>query len=234
MVGRLTPQSGEVKLRRVPTSNALPYGIAVNSRGVPFFAEFGSNKLASVDPATMAIHEYTLPNAKSRPRRIAITPDDAIWYTDYARGRLGRFDPKTGDANDWPSPGGANSGPYGITAVKEILWYSESSVSPNTLVRFDPTTEKFETWLVSLPPVQNLPGTPLQLPSDRRSRRQAMSHFVIAPGSREPTQSNTDQGGDVAWSMSCRQTAIFIISKAIIHARPCWLRFQINEFSNTR
>jgi virginiamycin B lyase len=26
------------------------------------------------------------------------------------------------------------------------LWYSESGVSPNTLVRFAPKTEKFQTW----------------------------------------------------------------------------------------
>jgi virginiamycin B lyase len=39
-----------VNLQRVPTPNALPYGIAVNAAGDPFFAEFGSNKLASIDP----------------------------------------------------------------------------------------------------------------------------------------------------------------------------------------
>ena len=111
MVGRLVPQTGEVMLQPVPTPNALPYGIAVNSGGVPFFAEFGSNKLASIDPATMTIHEYALPNPESRPRRIAITTDDAIWYTDYAQGHLGRFDPNTGNAREWPSPGGVNSGP---------------------------------------------------------------------------------------------------------------------------
>src|ERR1700730_12759250 len=86
----------------------------------------------------MTIHEYALPNPESRPRRIAITPDDAIWYTDYAGGHLGRFDPKTGNASEWPSPGGVNSGPYGTAVVKDVLWYSESGVSPNTLVRFDP------------------------------------------------------------------------------------------------
>ena len=41
MVGKLVPQTGEMMLQRVPTPNALPYGIAVNSGGVPFFAEFG-------------------------------------------------------------------------------------------------------------------------------------------------------------------------------------------------
>jgi hypothetical protein len=64
--------------------------MVVNSGGVPFFTEFGSNKLASIDPSTLKIREYALPHAGSRPRRIAITSDDVIWYSDYARGALGR------------------------------------------------------------------------------------------------------------------------------------------------
>jgi len=28
------------------------------------------------------------------------------------------------------------------------VWYSESAVSQNTLVRFDPKTEKFQTWVI--------------------------------------------------------------------------------------
>ena len=43
---------------------------------------------------------------------------------------------------------GSRSEPYGITAVKNILWYSESGVKPNTVVRFDPATEKFQTWVI--------------------------------------------------------------------------------------
>ena len=100
----------------------------------------------------MTIHEYALPNAESRPRRIAITTDDAIWYTDYAGGHLGRFDPKTGNGSEWPSPGGVNSGPYGIAVVKDVLWYSESGVSPNTLVRFDPKTGLVDPRLAAGPP----------------------------------------------------------------------------------
>jgi virginiamycin B lyase len=39
---------------------------------VPFFCEFGTNKLASIDPNTMKIREYTLPAANARPQRIAL------------------------------------------------------------------------------------------------------------------------------------------------------------------
>jgi virginiamycin B lyase len=148
MVGRLNPKTGEVKLATVPTPKANPYGMVVNSKGVPFFVEFGSNKVASIDPDTLEIHEYTLPHEDSRPRRVTITPDDAIWYSDYSRGYLGRLDPKTGQVSEWASPGGPKSQPYGITAVGNIIWYSEARVKPNTLVRFDPATQKFQTWAI--------------------------------------------------------------------------------------
>jgi len=36
----------------------------------------------------------------------------------------------------------------GITVYNDIIWYSESAVRPNTLVRFDPKTEKFQTWTI--------------------------------------------------------------------------------------
>lgn len=148
MVGRLDPKTGEIKLATAPTPRSLPYGIVVDSKGNPWFVQFGVNKIAKIDPNTMVITEYTLPNPQTRPRRIAITGDDVLWYADYSRGYLGRFDPKTGAAREWPSPGGPQSRPYGMAAINGIIWYSESAVQPNTVVRFDPATEKFQTWAI--------------------------------------------------------------------------------------
>jgi virginiamycin B lyase len=68
--------------------------------------------------------KWPLAVAKSRrPRRIAITSDGALWYSDYARGYLGRFDPQASTVREWPSPGGANSGPYGIATLGDVVWY---------------------------------------------------------------------------------------------------------------
>jgi virginiamycin B lyase len=145
-VGRLDPKTGEVKLVTSPTPRSRPYGMAVNSKNVVYFVEFGSNKVASIDAKTMAITEYPLPDPGARPRRIAISPDDLIWYTDFARGFLGRLDPATGKVTEWQSPSGPKSEPYGIVFTKGALWYNESFAKPNTIVRFDPKTEKFQTW----------------------------------------------------------------------------------------
>lgn len=147
-VGRIVPSTGEMVVRKSPTANTYPYGIQVNSRGVPWYVDFRGNRLGSVNPATMEITEHELPNADARPRRIALTPDDVVWYTDYARGYLGRFDPATGAHREWLSPGGPESEPYGIATIGNIIWYSESGVRKNTLVRFDPATESFQTWVI--------------------------------------------------------------------------------------
>lgn len=79
---------------------------------------------------------------------MAFTSDDVLWYADYPRGTLGRLDPATGEVKEWASPGGPRSEPYGIVNAKDVIWYSESGTRPNTIVRFDPKTEKFQTFAI--------------------------------------------------------------------------------------
>jgi virginiamycin B lyase len=147
-IGRLDPATGAMKLLTPPTAGARPYGMALNSKGIMFFDEFGINKIGSIDTKTMEFHEYNLPDPGARPRRITITGDDIVWYTDYARGFLGRLDPATGKVTEWQSPSGPKSEPYGISVINGVIWYSESGSTPNTVVRFDPKTEKFQSWAI--------------------------------------------------------------------------------------
>jgi virginiamycin B lyase len=146
MIGRLDPRTGAISLVKAPTPNARPYGLAIGRDGVPVVALFGTNKIATVDPRTMRIAEHALPNPAARPRRLAITPDGTVWYTDYARGFLGRLDLKTGAHKEWLSPSGAKSRPYGIVFARGEIWYSESFAKPNTIVSFEPRTQKFQSW----------------------------------------------------------------------------------------
>ena len=151
-VGRLNTKSGEMKIVPSPTQAAgqpsYPYGIRVDSNNLLWYVDYRQPKLASVNADTMEIKEYTLPRADARPRRIGITADNMIWYADFPMGYIGRLDPKTGQFKEWVSPGGLQSRPYGMDTVGDIVWYSESGVKPNTLVRFDPKTEQFQTWAI--------------------------------------------------------------------------------------
>jgi virginiamycin B lyase len=143
MVGRLDPRNGKIDLKHAPTPNSHPYGIAINSKGVPIFCEFATNKMASINAQTMEIKEYTLPEG-ARPRRMAIDANDRVYFTDFSGGHLGRLDLASGAVKMWQSPGGTKSAPYGIAITPDgMVWYSESGVKPNTIIQFDPQTEKF-------------------------------------------------------------------------------------------
>jgi virginiamycin B lyase len=143
MVGRLDPPTGKVDLKHVPTTDSHPYGIAINSKGIPIFCEFATNKMAKIDPGTMEITEFALPEG-ARPRRMAIDANDRVYFTDFSEGHLGRLDLSTGAVKMWTSPGGVKSAPYGIAITPDgLVWYSESGVKPNTIIQFDPKTEQF-------------------------------------------------------------------------------------------
>ncbi len=143
MVGRLDPGTGKVDLKHAPTVDSHPYGIAINSKGIPVFCEFATNKMAKIDPGTMEITEYALPDG-ARPRRMAIDANDRVYFTDFSEGRLGRLELGSGAVKMWASPGGAKSAPYGIAITPDgMVWYSESGVKPNTIIQFDPKTEQF-------------------------------------------------------------------------------------------
>jgi virginiamycin B lyase len=148
MVGRLNPETGDIKLVTVPTPNAKPYGIKIDAQGNPWFSCNGSPCLYKMDAATMALTEVKLPLPKTTVRRLDIADDGIIWYVNSGEGRLGRYDPKTGDIKEWPSPSGPRSHPYAIVVVDGIVWYNESGVRPDPLVRFDPKTETFQSWAV--------------------------------------------------------------------------------------
>ncbi len=142
-VGKLATRTGKVELVRVPTPDARPYGIVIDAKNRPWFNEFGTNKIATVD-ANMRLREIALPNADSRTRRIGITSDKMVWYVDYARGFLGRLDPATGKSEEWAAPSGARSLPYAMAIDgRDRIWFAETGVQPNRLVGFDPKTREF-------------------------------------------------------------------------------------------
>ncbi len=143
-VGHLDTETGKIRLIRMTTPGARPYGIVLDDQGRPYFDLFGTNKIGTIDPGTWALREYELPADRARPRRIARTTDGSIWYGDYSRGYLGRLDPRTGEVKEWANPGGRASLPYAMTSDDAgRIWMVETGMQPNRLVGFDPKTEKF-------------------------------------------------------------------------------------------
>jgi virginiamycin B lyase len=119
-----------------------PYGIILDPAGHPWLDLFATNRIATIDPATMQVKTFVLPDG-ARPRRIARTNDGAIWYTDYARGFLGRLDPKTGHVEEFANPSGSGAQPYAMAVDDaERVWFVETGVRPNRMIAFDAKTKK--------------------------------------------------------------------------------------------
>lgn len=146
MIGRLDPSTGEIQLVNAPTARSRPYGVKVAEDGSVWVACNGSNCLLKIDPNTMAVEEIKLPGEGTHVRRLDIDADGNIWWVNSGLGRLGRYIPATGEIKEWPSPSGPASHPYAIAIYKGAVWYNESGVRPDMLVRFDPESETFQSW----------------------------------------------------------------------------------------
>jgi virginiamycin B lyase len=146
MIGRLDPDTGEVRLVTSPRERSRPYGVKIAADGTVWVACNGANCLLRVDPDTMEITEITLPEEGTTVRRLDIDRDGVIWWVNSGLGRLGRYDPETGEITEWASPSGPRSHPYAIAVFDDAIWYNESGVRPDMLVRFDPDSETFQSW----------------------------------------------------------------------------------------
>lgn len=153
MIGRLDPATGEVRLVESPRNRSRPYGVKIGADGTVWVACNGANCLLRLDPDTLEISEITLPDAGTTVRRLDIDENGIIWWVNSGLGRLGRYDPSTGDIKEWASPSGPNSHPYAIAVFEGAIWYNESGVRPDMLVRFDPKTETFQSWPIASGPV---------------------------------------------------------------------------------
>ena len=145
MLGRLSPETGEVtEIQTEPR----PYGMQVAADGTIWVAYNGTNKLGALDPETMNVRYYEVPNERSRIRRLGLASDGMVWYGNSTMGRIGRLNPETGEIREWASPSGPDSHPYAFTVIDDVIWYNESGMRPDALVRFDPDTEQFQSWAI--------------------------------------------------------------------------------------
>lgn len=145
MLGRLNPDTGE--LQEINTE-PRPYGIKVDQGGDVWVAYNGTNKLGRMDPNSMEVRYYEVPDERTRIRRLDIDSAGNVWFVNSTMGKIGRLDPATGDITQWDSPSGPDSHPYSMAVIDDVIWYNESGMRPDALVRFDPASERFQSWAI--------------------------------------------------------------------------------------
>jgi virginiamycin B lyase len=145
MLGRLNPATGE--LIEIETRKK-PYGIKVGKAGDLFIAYNGTNAIGRMHPGTLSVRYYDIPDAATRIRRLDVDSNENVWFVNSSLGKVGKLDVDTGKVTQWNSPSGPTSHPYSMTVIKDIVWYNESGMRPDALVRFDPAKEQFQSWAV--------------------------------------------------------------------------------------
>ncbi|MFK7843930.1 MAG: cytochrome C [Rhodothermales bacterium] len=145
MLGRLDPKTGD--LTEIKTE-PRPYGIKVADDGTVWVAYNGTNKIGALDPKSMEVRYYPISDPETRIRRLGLSSDGYVWYVNSTMGRIGRLDPATGKIKEWASPSGPKSHPYALAVIDDKIWYNESGMRPDALVRFDPETEEFQSWAI--------------------------------------------------------------------------------------
>ncbi|GJM09934.1 MAG: hypothetical protein DHS20C11_22100 [Lysobacteraceae bacterium] len=145
MLGRLDPESGQ--LTEIET-RARPYGIKVGPDGSLWVAYNGTNALSKMDPDSMEVTYFDVPDERTRIRRLDLDSKGMVWFVNSSLGKVGRLDPSTGEIKQWDSPSGEKSHPYSLAVIDDAVWYNESAMRPDALVRFDPATETFQSWAI--------------------------------------------------------------------------------------
>ncbi len=145
VLGRLDPDTGE--LIEIDTDRR-PYGIQVGPDGTVWVAYNGTNKIGALDPDAMTVRYYDIPDERTRIRRLGLDSNGIVWFVNSSLGKIGRLDPETGVVRQWDSPSGPTSHPYALAVIDDVVWYNESGMRPDALVRFDPANETFQSWAV--------------------------------------------------------------------------------------
>ena len=99
-------------------------------------------------PVQISLKEWVMPHLGQRSRDPIQAADGLIWFAGQFGNLMGSINPATGEIKEWPSPSGPKSHPYAIAVVDGIVWYNESGMRPDPLVRFDPATETFQSWAI--------------------------------------------------------------------------------------
>jgi virginiamycin B lyase len=135
-LGLLDPGTG--KVREIPLgAGSAPHGVIEGPDGAAWITDGGLNAIVRVDPRTGVVKRYPLPASRANANLNTATfhPDGTLWFTGNA-GVYGRLQKGADAVEVFDAPSG--SGPYGITATRDGIYYA--SLAGSHLARVDPAS----------------------------------------------------------------------------------------------
>ena len=113
VLGRLDPDTGQIKEFPLKTPHTGPHGLAEDKDGNIWFTGNNIGIIGKLDPKTGAVTEYPLPDPEAKdPHTLNFDQSGILWFTVQAGNRVGRLDPKTGEIKLFTPPT-PKARPYG-------------------------------------------------------------------------------------------------------------------------
>jgi virginiamycin B lyase len=140
--GRLDPASGDIKVWKAPRGSG-PYGITTTPGGRVFYASLAGNHIAEIDVDTGKATVIDPPTQGQGARRICSDSRGRVFVSYWNTGQVGMYDPTTRTWREWKLPGVAHAYSVWVDPADHV-WLTDWST--NAIVRFDPATEKFESF----------------------------------------------------------------------------------------
>lgn len=143
-IGQITT-SGAVTETPIPTANADPLGLAVNSGDVNhvYFVENSASKIGILNVQTHAITEVPTLTPNAGPMTIVQGPDGAMWFTENNAAKIGRIS-TSGVMTEYPLAPAASAAGL-IAASDNNLYFGDvaqneigriSAIAPATITEY--------------------------------------------------------------------------------------------------
>jgi virginiamycin B lyase len=142
--GRFDPATEELDVFDAPGGRG-PYGIAVTPDNQIFYASLAGNHIARIDQTTGSAELIDPPTAEQGSRRVWSDSRGIVWVSEWNVGQVGAYDPGTGLWEEWHLPSQSPQAYAVYVDETDRVWLTDFG-GDGALVRFDPTTETFESF----------------------------------------------------------------------------------------
>lgn len=131
-------QGATVHPRTYPLpANSSPREAVEGPDGALWITFSGTNEIARMDVATLAVTTFPIPTPNSGADQITAGPDGNLWFTEIGASRIGRVT-TAGVVTEFPTPT-ANANPQGITGGPDgNVWFNEVGPAPQRVARITP------------------------------------------------------------------------------------------------
>ena len=151
-LGKLAVGTGEVTVQAAPRGRG-PYGICSTPKGEVWWCSLAGSFIAQIDARGGASRIVAPPTRNQGARRVWSDSRGRIWVSEWNSGNLSMHDPALGSTDTswrtWKPPGDRPRLYAVYVDEQDQVWCSEWSA--NVVLRFDPVTERFETFPLPRP-----------------------------------------------------------------------------------